>query len=256
MDTKEAELYIYLLAISTAIFFIFVLYFLSILKYQKRLVKLYKEKISVEINTLERERNRFSKDLHDELGPQLSSIKWHIEFMELQKFENIEIRKKLLILIDNMLGHMRAISKNHNPEIIIHDGLENAIVKMRHDVESTTSIKIKFDIQSQQLEKLLLPEKVHVYRIIYEAVNNAVKHAHCTLLNISIDDCLKGIQFKIEDNGSGFDFENELDEPTGLGISNIKSRVNIMSGEFNIYSEPKQGTLILFTIPIYDEIKN
>ena len=94
--------------------------------------------------------------------------------------------------------------------------------------------------------KLSSVEGMNLYRIIQEAVNNSIKYSEATSISIHVVQVEKQIQLTIQDNGSGFDYENI---EKGNGLQNMQDRIEAMGGEFNLVSQPGKGTSInlLFT---------
>lgn len=249
MDPKETELYFYILIIAVILAFIFGLYILSLLRYHKRLRHLHSEKVTIEMNTLERERKRISADIHDDIGPQLSNIKMRIEVLDLIDEDSKENRQKTLDIIDGLLHNVRRVSRNLNPVSLQNYGLVEAIRIQAEELSKLHSIQIELQTNCTSINHLSEEGHIHIYRSIQEAIHNAIRHGSPNKISIQILDNDKDYFFEVADDGQGFDIDNIQSKPQGLGLSNIRNRVDVLGGQFYMSSKLNNGTSISFTIP-------
>ena len=205
--------------------------------------------INIVIHTEERERMRFSKDIHDGLGPLLSSAKMSISALagtELSP-EQKEIINNTNLVIDEAVKSLKHISNNISPHILNNFGLERAIENFIKKFESICDLKINF---KSNMKNVRLKNNIEVilYRIVCEMVNNTIKHSGASEANVLL--MLNGGVLTLDycDNGCGFIVENALENSSGMGLSNIISRVESIKGEVKIESNLGQGTR--FTIKI------
>ena len=205
--------------------------------------------INIVIHTEERERMRFSKDIHDGLGPLLSSAKMSISALagtELSP-EQKEIINNTNLVIDEAVKSLKHISNNISPHILNNFGLERAIENFIKKFESICDLKINF---KSNMKNVRLKNNIEVilYRIVCEMVNNTIKHSGASEANVLL--MLNGgvLTLDYSDNGCGFIVENALENSSGMGLSNIISRVESIKGEVKIESNLGQGTR--FTIKI------
>ena len=199
--------------------------------------------INIVIHTEERERMRFSKDIHDDLGPLLSSAKMSISALagtELSK-EQKEIIDNTNLVIDEAVKSLKLISNNISPHILNNFGLERAIDNFIKKFESISDLKINFQ---SNLKKIRLVNNIEVilYRIVCEMVNNTIKHSGATRADVSLMLNEGELTLEYGDNGCGFIVENALENSSGMGLSNIISRVESIKGEVKIDSNLGQGT--------------
>lgn len=249
MDPKETEIYFYILIIALILIFVFALYILSLLRYHNRLKHLHNEKINIEINTLERERIRISADIHDEIGPQLSNIKIRLELLELSNDESHRNRKKTIEIIDHLFQNIRRVSQNLNPVSIRNYGLLETIRKETEEISNINGVQIKLETSCLFIDKISEEKQIHLYRAIQEAIHNAIRHGSPQKIIIRIVDSEIEYFFEIADDGKGFALEAVNNKREGLGLSNIRTRVNLLGGEVYITSKLKKGTSISFNIP-------
>jgi two-component system, NarL family, sensor kinase len=173
----------------------------------------------------------------------LSGISEYIEFKnpKAQKvFENA------LNLATDSAKEVRSISHQMMPNALIKSGLASALREFINRVEASD---LKINLNVSNLNEVIEPntEKV-LYRVIQESVNNVVKHAKASQLNIQIAKNKDFIEATIEDNGVGFDSKGTDYE--GIGLKNIRDRVAFLKGNVDISSQKGKGTLLAIQIPI------
>jgi PAS domain S-box-containing protein len=199
----------------------------------------------------ENERRRIAKELHDGLGQFLTAASLNLDsvYDELTTLPENKLKQyeKGLKLLRNAIIESRRISQNLLPKAIEDFGLGLAVQSLVDDISGSSDIEMSY---SDNLNGVVLGENVelNIYRIIQEGVNNAVRHAGCTRIDIQLILDEKQLICTIEDNGSGF--EIAPGESQGLGITNIKNRVNALSGDVEISSTIGKGTLITVIVPV------
>lgn len=207
------------------------------------------------IETEERERVRFSEDLHDGLGPLLSTVKIHLELIN-ARMGNPEEQSKFIKMTDELLQESikstREIANNLIPNLLNDFGLIEALSVYVDKINKTNTIRVELNV-SELLETLSKHTEVALYRVLCELINNTIKHASASKINISIIKDKKQLEIQYKDNGIGFDVQKMLSSPSkGLGLSNIISRVKSINGSCNFISEPGR----YFTSVIRVEISN
>jgi signal transduction histidine kinase len=186
------------------------------------------------IETEENDRRRFAADLHDDLGPLLSTIKLRLGMMEKSKItrelkENIAISNEMMGLV---VEKIRTISHNITPHLIESLGLEAAVRDLCQRITRLNKISVDFD--SELLTKRFpKPVELHYYRIISELVNNSLKHSGATKISIQLgckDETLELIYF---DNGKGYNSKEGIQLSGGMGLRSIQNRVSLINGTIN-----------------------
>jgi signal transduction histidine kinase len=149
-------------------------------------------------------------------------------------------------LVDESCKEVRQVSHNMMPNALLRKGLVNAVKEFIGQINTG---KLSINLQTEELQKAL-PSHVEtiLYRVIQESVNNVVKHAEATQLDISINQDEEGIDVMIEDNGKGFD-TTITRETDGIGLQNIQSRISYLKGTVSWDSSPNNGTLVAIHIP-------
>jgi signal transduction histidine kinase len=248
MDTYEKQIYIAVLIGASILVLIFVFFVVSLVKHQKKNVTLYKEKVQAEINTLENERSRFVSDLHDDFGPVLSTVKLHIASIGPSSPEDEALQQKSLTLINDMLGQIHRIANNLMPNALVRKGLIIALKQFVDDINNTGKISISVTSTSNELN-VAKEDEIHIYRIVQEAIHNTIKHAQARRMNIDFRQVADEVQFTIQDNGVGYNYDSHRKNSLGLGLKNIISRVEMLNGEIFIDTGLGKGTLYSIIIP-------
>jgi len=150
--------------------------------------------------------------------------------------------QNIVTQLDNSIGELRRISHNMMPEMLLKLGLKALLRDLCESVASTT---LKVDFQYLGIKNnLQAQEQINIYRIVQEAIANATKHAQAQNLLLQCSQNEDVFFITVEDDGKGFD-ATHLDKVEGIGLSNIKSRVEYLKGKIEILSERnKRGTSI------------
>ncbi len=197
----------------------------------------------------ETERYRIARDLHDGVGQimsvakmNLSAYQHRIQFTDAKDKESFE---NIISLIDTGCNEVRAVSHKMMPVGLTNKTLDIAI---RDFVNKLDNHKLKVHFYSEGFNEELPGEVATVvYRIVQECVNNVVKHAEASTLDISLLREEKDLTVTLEDNGKGFVL---LNNEEGIGLKNIKSRIEFIKGRVEYTSAPGKGTLVMVHVPI------
>ncbi len=226
-----------------------VIYIKRIFNLQKRIDDLKKQSesrvLSAIIKTEENERLKFSKELHDGLGPLLSSIKMSISALEAGSREPAD--KKILDntskLIDESVATIKEISNKLSPHILNNFGLLKAVRSFIDRIETPGNLQIKVNsnIEDTRFDYNI---EVVLYRIICELINNTVKHADASEINVDLYYNDNRLTLDYFDNGKGFDTEKVLSLQPGMGYSNIQSRIKSINGTLDVVSNEDEGVCI------------
>lgn len=209
--------------------------------------------LSAIINTEENERQAFARELHDGLGPVLSSIKMTLSAIKTDSLTpvNREIINKAFTASNSSVITLKEIANNLSPHLLKNYGLEKAIETFSNQMFSSTNInfglKLNFD------EKRLSEEmKISCYRIVSELINNSIKHANPTVVNLEIYESEQLLTIKYKDNGCGFENFQSVKNSNlpGLGFNNIISRTKSLNGMYHIETSPGNGFSVEFYFPL------
>lgn len=239
--------------ISSTVFFLLasaLIYLIFIYAKRQRLyhqqVQLMRKKNEAELlkatlTTQENERERIGANLHDDIGPLLSSFKMYFknELRHKTGDEKEEVEAMLIALDDN-IEQVRDFSRDLVPSVLHQFGLKSALEELKRRFEKNDDISISLTIPEPihlQIEELL-----SIYRIIQESINNAIRHGSASFIEIKMYTVHSDYEITITDNGSGF---NITDQPKGLGLRNIEARCKSMGAELDIKSSKGKGTKLI-----------
>ena len=202
------------------------------------------------IEAEEKERKRISGDLHDGLGQLLSAVKMNTEVLVEKYLDDKEearnLGQKLLAMADESCVEVRSIAHQMTPNALLKSGLVSAVRDFIHQIPAD---RIKVSLETVGLnERLESSIETVLYRVIQESVNNVVKHANASRIDISLVAELDEISVTIEDNGKGFDV-NDSSNFEGIGLKNMQTRVEYLKGTFDISSVMGKGTSIAIQVP-------
>jgi signal transduction histidine kinase len=247
MDPHQTKIFSAILVAASILGIIVIYFIITIVRNQRRHLKLQQANLLVEITTLENERKRIVSDLHDELGPLLSVVKFQVSSLETEQPEDLELIEKANENLDTILDRIRGICNELMPQVLIRKGLISALREYIHEVDIRSKISVDFSHD----ENIRIPDKaeIHLYRIIQEIINNALKHSNANTIIIHMSLKSDKLVTTISDDGKGFDSEAIGKESRGFGLKNILSRVNILKGDLYLASEPGKGTRYSIEIP-------
>ena len=221
-----------------------VVYAHKLFKYIARLNRqrqtLNKRILTAVLRTEEKARSRFSKELHDGLGPLLSSAKMSLSALarEERTPEQREIIDNTTYVIDEAIRSLREISNNLSPHVLNDFGLARGVQHFIDRSAAMHNVRIRFTT-NLRAERYDTDVEVILYRVICELINNSLKHAACTNVNLSLSRAGTTLVLDYSDNGRGFDSKAMMD--CGMGLSNIDSRINSLGGTFDIDSAKGKG---------------
>jgi PAS domain S-box-containing protein len=184
------------------------------------------------METEEKDRQRFAADLHDDLGPILSSIKLHLGIYndsEKQK-DYSETVKICNTLLSEAIAKMRIIANNLMPRLLEKYGLEAALNAFIGTVqkEGAFMVGVQSNLNGTRFPRT---QELHLYRILCELINNTVKHSGAISAEIEMNLTKSALTITYSDNGKGYKVDPKSPNPGGMGLSNIIRRVNLIDGE-------------------------
>lgn len=209
-----------------------------------------KRVITAIINTEENERKRFAKDLHDGLGPLMSTIKMSLSALngKINDDSGSLILSNTNHLINEAINTLKDISNNLSPHVLSNFGLSSALGAFTTKINQTKAIEIDFksNMENQRLDS---EKEVVVYRAACELINNSIRHSGASRIDIELNKHEKIITLQFYDNGRGFDTSSlESEDKKGMGLSNIETRVRSVDGVFILESNPGKGISALIKI--------
>ncbi len=217
------------------------------------------------LRTEERSRADFSRELHDGLGPLLSSAKMSLSALSTEKGgDSRALIGNTMYVIDEAIRSLREISNNLSPHVLNNFGLARGIQNFidKNCAMHSTAIEFKTNLRTERFDSNI---EVILYRVVCELINNSLKHSGCSRIELALILCGDVLQLDFTDNGRGFSPREMMD--CGMGLSNINSRIGSLNGSFDIESRDGEGmharvkvnidSAIILTVPRRrDKIKN
>ena len=206
----------------------------------------------------ETERLRIARDLHDGIGQKLTALKFGLESINLPEDSSVfPTVVRLRDLAKEIILSIRVATFNLSPPELSDYGLVVALEKLCRELSRLTGERILFE--NDGFTARLPPDReVNIYRIVQEAVNNAIKYARANyiLVRLSPGDDLFSIT--VTDDGEGFAPEDQVEEVPqsggGLGMRHMASRVEDLNGRMFVRSDPETGTKITINLPIEEKL--
>ena len=188
------------------------------------------------VSGLENERRRLSRELHDGLGPYLTSLKYYIENNVENELKKTEMKK----IVDETISEIRSMSNALMPASIDDFGIGVTLTNYIENLNKSTSINIEYeDLTKQENSKITDHQAINLFRISQELINNSLKHSKAKNIRITLSEFDEFISLFYFDDGSGFDINTVK---LGSGITNIKERVDICNGKITINALPGNTT--------------
>lgn len=201
------------------------------------------------IQAQEQECNRIARDIHDDLGQSLATLKMFIQsswHAELQKGEKVGTQqKKIIEYLDTIIDKSRTLATRLRPSTLEFLGLTTSLKMMFGEINKGKELKVSFRYDA--LDNLRFKsEAINVFRIMQEAMTNVLKHAKASRVQIKMQFVQGMLKISIKDNGRGFKPQIKTN---GLGLATMQERVKLLGGGIVVHSEKNQGTNILIEIP-------
>ncbi|SDD97951.1 tetratricopeptide repeat-containing sensor histidine kinase [Niabella drilacis] len=195
----------------------------------------------------EKERARMARDLHDGLGGMLAGVKINLT-NALHDDPSSEINR-VIIQLDDSVTELRRIARNMMPEALLRSGLRTALSDL---CQSLSNEQLRVDFSFMNISNSL-PRQVQIiiYRIIQELLANIVKHSGASEAFVQCSQDGTVFFITVEDNGSGINPDDHGNR-RGIGLDNIRSRVDFLKGSMDLHSEPGKGTIVNIELRIHD----
>ncbi|HTM93220.1 MAG TPA: PAS domain-containing sensor histidine kinase, partial [Flavisolibacter sp.] len=201
------------------------------------------------IDGQEAERRAIGKELHDNIGQQLTTIKLFLDYAKSTAGgETADMVNMALKAVGDVINDVRSISRSLVPFTLKDLGLIESIDELVDTFMRTRMLNIEFEHAG--FAEGVLPEnqKLSLFRIVQEQLNNIIKHAGAKNVSIQLFSKANELVLQISDDGKGFD-PDCLHK--GIGILNIKSRAELFNGKAEFFSQPGNGCLLTVSFPLY-----
>jgi PAS domain S-box-containing protein len=209
-------------------------------------------------NIREEERAHIAREIHDELGQQLTVMKMDISWINKKigiQDEPVKARmKELLAMLDQTVKSVRRISSELRPSLLDDLGLTATMEWQLTEFEKRFDIKTYFKPDDAEI-KLSESMKTTLFRIFQESLTNVARHSKAKKVTVSLSLHNSSIVLSVVDNGVGFDKQNSIGKKT-LGILGMQERTSMIGGTYEISGKPGKGTKVVVRIPLADNNKN
>jgi len=204
------------------------------------------------VTAQEAERRRLARELHDQLGQQLTALRFKLESLKgrADKREKIEADvDELLDLTAQLDSDVDFLAWQLRPVALDDLGLAEALrVYVRHWSEYV-NIKTEFHTEGLDQERPSPEVETNLYRIAQEALNNVAKHSKATRVDVLLERRDGHALLIVEDNGKGFSLDDETDA-SAIGLTGIRERASLLAGSMELESEPEKGTTLIVRVPL------
>jgi signal transduction histidine kinase len=246
MHAEETKIY-YALLIGIVTLVVLIVYFLiMIFRHHTQIKAVRLERYGEDIDALEKDRERIAFELHDDFASSLGTLRMEVARLISPGEKNYDKLPGIKKEIDSMVERMKDMAHEMMPRELTRRGLSKALELLVARIETSSGIIIQYTNDLSELDR---KKSLHIYRIIQEVLNNVLKHADASFVELSLWRSGGKIHFIILDDGKGFDVKEQCARGNGAGLYNISARMQLMQGGMYITSEPNGGTIYEFEIP-------
>lgn len=220
------------------------------------------ERLRLAYDIQEQVKKDIARDIHDEIGTRLATIKLYTTQLTQQVGETpaiLSLKNTVFQLINDTISDVRNLLRRLNPQTLERHGYVAAVEELFSRITASGVISAQFLLSEVPITEATLSDtdnrlpadtEVMLYRITQELVSNSLKHANATRLDLHILWQPDLIVLIYQDNGQGFNYEQTQKKASGLGMSNIESRVAILGGKISWQSQSGQGVQATIEVPI------
>ncbi|MDO5968661.1 type IV pili methyl-accepting chemotaxis transducer N-terminal domain-containing protein [Flavivirga aquimarina] len=206
------------------------------------------------IENQEKEQNRIAKDVHDGIGQMLTGLKYNLESIDIKDIDKTAIKiEHLKELTSNIIKGVRTATFNLTPPELADYGIVPAITKLTQELSKLTGKDIVFYNKTDFTDRLDSLAEINIYRIVQEAINNAIKYADSSHILVSLSHSKDILSIVVDDDGKGFDpakIKNVKNGEGGMGMTFMKERIKYIDGRLFLNSEKDKGTRVTLNIPL------
>jgi signal transduction histidine kinase len=243
----EEKLFYTVVVTSALIAIIIIFFMISVIRYHRRYIYLQKERIHAQILVQEQERRRIANDLHDSVGPMLSTVKLYMNSINLNTDDDKQLLEKATLYIDETITNLREISYNLLPNSLSRNGVFIALKEYIYRVTNRSGLKVHFDPDEKTVIKADI--EIHLFRILQEIIHNTIKHSHAVSLKVVIAKQADGLYIVTEDDGIGFTPDEKSTNTGGFGLKSIESRCEMINANLQIIAAAGKGCKFVIKVP-------
>lgn len=217
------------------------------LKLQQQMSERHKEIAYAEIKAQEKERSQIGQELHDNVNQVLTTVKLYNELCMANPALRDDLLPKSINYLNVCIEEIRNLSKALSAPTIGNITLKDSIKELVNSIEATNKISINYS--DSGMEEKHFKKEIHIalFRIVQEHLTNILKHAGAREVTLLLHATNSMLHCTIQDDGIGFDVHQLFD---GIGITNMKSRAEVLNGSFNLKSAPGKGCTLTVCFPL------
>ena len=249
IQKKNSQMYLWGIA-STALVAVTIVYFRNRQRIQRQRFEIAAWKASQQGE--EKERSRLARELHDNVGGTLSTVKMWFETIGQRRadWRDDKDYSEAMQLLDTALSDVRNTAHHLMPELLLRLGLAAAVRVFCENIGKASGMDVSYQYFGY-IGKIEKNVELVIYRIIQELVQNVVKHAQASSMLVQLSQNDRHLTVTIEDNGIGIDPSGAPAQ--GVGLQNIRETIRRLGGQFNLQSSPQKGTVIDIDIDLQSD---
>ncbi|MCB0644688.1 MAG: sensor histidine kinase [Phaeodactylibacter sp.] len=214
-----------------------------------------REMLQASFEAQEKERKRIGSDIHDDIGPLLSTVK-----LLMNRFKNLQdpqaVHQHITRVnqrMDEAIQLVRTVARDLTPVVLNKFGLLLALEDLCDRINQSEQLEARLQVQGREYE--LNPQtELALYRIIQELCNNAIRHAEAAHIQIHFAFEPERLQIKVADDGKGLPSAGaetqKIELPKGIGLRNIEARTSMLGAEIRFESSKNKGTTAILHVPM------
>lgn len=249
MDLHEKTMYQAIAITALLVGSCLIIFLAMLVRLHRRYVRLHQSRTEAEIAVMEKERLRIASDLHDDLGPLVSAIRFQLEEVEPAAEDDRLLLERSQNHLDHIQERLRVIAHDLLPAVLIRKGAADAIVEFIRSAEESFPLSLRLAIT--ELPPLTQQQSIHLFRMVQEIVHNTVRHAQASMLEIRLKEINGRIELTGTDDGCGF-HEHIINNSSqsGRGLYQLFHRAELLDGAFYLTTAPGKGTKIAISFPV------
>jgi signal transduction histidine kinase len=207
----------------------------------------YMKDVGIEVlKAQEHERKKIGEELHDNINQILGVTKLYIEHAQMNPAAREEMLSKSSEFLNKVINEVRAVSKSLISPTLTDIGLVESIHELTNSILGIRNIEIEVNAEGFNEKVITATQKLMLYRITQEQLNNILKHSKAEHVYITLAEQNGTVSLTIEDDGIGF---NPSQASDGIGLKNIRHRLELLNGCLHIESAPQQGCRLQASFP-------
>lgn len=250
MEKQELNILLTVVVSTITLFSLSIAIILLSYRYLKQQQRKHNEIFNAILEAQEKEKERVARDLHDQVGPLLSGLKFNIDLFD----GNVDIKafkSENAKMINTIIDDLRTASYDLMPKVLYTFGLIDAIEDCCQFFARNTEIKIVFNSTIEGRIKMDESKQIHVFRSVQEIMNNAIKYSEARTIGVHTSWKNDLLEITIADDGKGFD-EGAVarNKQSGIGLKNIAGRMKLIGAAYELETGKGRGTAYVLSVPV------